>query len=32
MLWSSGDLAWMLVPDDFDVPWLVRFRIQRAAD
>jgi hypothetical protein len=27
ILWSSGDFAWLLVPDEFDVPWLIRYRI-----
>ncbi len=27
-LWSDGETAWVSEPDDFDVPWLVRYRIQ----
>lgn len=26
--WSSGDLALVVVPDDFDVPWLIRYRLR----
>lgn len=29
-LWSSGDTLWAAEYDDTDVPWLVRFRIDRA--
>ena len=25
--WSSGDRFWAVVPDELDVPWLVRYRI-----
>jgi hypothetical protein len=31
-LWSKGDLLWASVPDDDDVPWLVRYRITAARD
>jgi hypothetical protein len=27
VLWSRADLLWAAVPDEFDVPWLVRYRI-----
>ena len=27
--WSSGDRAWAVVRDDFDVPWLVRYDVRR---
>lgn len=27
--WSSGDVVWASVPDSLDVPWLVRYRLQR---
>ncbi len=27
-LWSDGETVWVSEPDDFDVPWLVRYRIQ----
>ena len=26
--WSSGEVFWAAVPDDLDVPWLVRYRIE----
>ena len=29
LLWCGGDVAWAAVPDDLDVPWLVRYRIGR---
>lgn len=29
--WSRGDIVWAVVPDDLDVPWLVRYRIRPAA-
>lgn len=29
--WSSGEYAWASVRDEFDVPWLVRYRLRRAA-
>ena len=25
--WSSGDFFWATVPDEYDVPWVVRYRI-----
>jgi hypothetical protein len=25
-LWARGDVVWVLEPDEFDVPWLVRYR------
>lgn len=28
--WSGGDTAWVIEPDEFDVPWLVRYRIEGA--
>jgi hypothetical protein len=28
-LWSRGDLLWAGVPDEDDVPWLVRYTIER---
>jgi hypothetical protein len=31
-LWSRGDILWAAVPDDLDVPWLVRYRIETAAE
>ena len=27
LAWASGDLVWMIEYDEFDVPWLVRFRV-----
>lgn len=27
--WMNGDVAWAAVPDDVDVPWLVRYRVAR---
>lgn len=27
--WSSGDTFWASVPDEYDVPWLVQYRILR---
>lgn len=29
ILWSRGDVFWGVEPDQLDVPWLVRFRIER---
>jgi hypothetical protein len=29
MLWSRADTMWAAVPDELDVPWLVRYRIDR---
>jgi hypothetical protein len=26
--WIEGDLIWAVVPGEFDVPWLVRYRIR----
>lgn len=26
-LWGRGDTLWVAEPDEFDVPWLVRYRI-----
>lgn len=28
ILWSQGDIFWAVDPDEYDVPWLVRFRIR----
>jgi hypothetical protein len=28
ILWSRGDNFWAVVPDEFDVPWVVRYRIE----
>ena len=28
--WSGGDTAWVIEPDEYDVPWLVRYRIEEA--
>ena len=28
ILWSRGDIFWAADPDEFDVPWLVRYRIR----
>jgi hypothetical protein len=28
--WSRGDLFWAVEPDEYDVPWVVRFRINSA--
>ena len=28
VVWNRGDSIWAVVPDDLDVPWLVRFRLQ----
>jgi hypothetical protein len=28
VLWAEGDVVWASVPDDFDVPWLVRYRLR----
>jgi hypothetical protein len=30
-LWSDGEIIWAAVPDDLDVPWLVRYRIASAS-
>jgi hypothetical protein len=30
VVWNRGDSFWAVLPDDFDVPWLVRFRIEPA--
>jgi hypothetical protein len=27
VLWASGDRFWAVVPDDLEVPWIVRYRI-----
>jgi hypothetical protein len=27
-LWSRGDVLWVSVRDEFDVPWLVRYRVE----
>jgi hypothetical protein len=27
-LWMSGDAFWALVPDELEIPWVVRYRIQ----
>jgi hypothetical protein len=27
--WIDGDVSWAAVPDDVDVPWLVRYRVTR---
>jgi hypothetical protein len=27
-IWSDGDTFWSLEPDEFDVPWLVRYRMR----
>lgn len=27
LAWTSGDVVWMVESDEFDVPWLVRYRI-----
>jgi hypothetical protein len=29
-LWSSGDVFWTVEPDEFDVPWLVHYRMNSA--
>jgi hypothetical protein len=29
LVWSRGDILWTAIPDDNDVPWLVRFRLER---
>jgi hypothetical protein len=29
LVWSSGDVVWGALPDEDDVPWLLRFRISR---
>jgi hypothetical protein len=29
VLWSRGDTFWATEPDEFDVPWLVRYRVAR---
>jgi hypothetical protein len=29
VLWASGDVVWAAVPDELDVPWLVRYRLRR---
>lgn len=26
--WSSGDAAWIAEPDEYGVPWLIRFRLE----
>lgn len=28
LLWARGDTVWAAVPDDLDVPWLVRYRLR----
>jgi hypothetical protein len=28
VMWSAGDLVWMVEPDEMDVPWLARYRIR----
>jgi hypothetical protein len=28
VLWARGDVVWAAVPDELDVPWLVRFRLR----
>ena len=28
VVWASGDTFWAVVPDELDVPWLVRYRIR----
>jgi hypothetical protein len=28
LVWSRGDTFWAVLPDEFDVPWVVRYRIQ----
>ena len=30
ILWSDGDTFWASVPDEMDVPWLVRYRLEPA--
>jgi hypothetical protein len=25
--WSRGDDLWVIEPDEFDIPWLVRYRV-----
>jgi hypothetical protein len=27
MRWIDGDQAWLVEPDEFEVPWLVRYRL-----
>jgi hypothetical protein len=29
--WIDGDQAWLVEPDEFEVPWLVRYRLAEAA-
>ena len=28
LMWSSGDSFWGMEPDDLDIPWLVRYRME----
>jgi hypothetical protein len=27
LAWASGNVIWAIVPDDDDVPWMVKFRL-----
>jgi hypothetical protein len=27
--WARGDAFWAVEPDEYDIPWVVRFRIRR---
>ena len=31
VLWNRGDVVWAAVPDEDDVPWLVRYELKKAA-
>jgi hypothetical protein len=32
ILWSRGDAFWAVIPDEMDVPWLVRYRMGEPRD